>query len=128
MRTAGATPPEPVGFVLTLVHFPAGGARSQASPGCALKWRRTNETKNKEESDETSVDRGAVSRRSRREHDETSGGPLGLGLGPRRIRHRRADRCGAVAASYAYYYPAYRYYHYPAYRYGYGYPVYIYVF
>src|SRR5262249_28931085 len=51
----------------------------------------------REVSHETNADRPAARGRSRREHDETGGSPLGMGLGPRRLRHRRADRRGAVA-------------------------------
>src|SRR5262249_18720735 len=54
----------------------------------------------REEGHETSVDRPSARRRRRREHNETGGSALGmgLGLGPRRIRHRRADWRGVVAA------------------------------
>src|SRR5215510_1019593 len=57
-------------------------------------------SRTREEGHETSVDRRAASRRNGREHDETGGGPLGLGLGmgSRRIRHRCADWRGVVAA------------------------------
>src|SRR5262249_58310620 len=96
----------------------------------------------REVSHETNADRPAARGRSRREHDETGGSPLGMGLGPRRLRHRRADRRGAVATGlflllsgllwlwlrlprygYGYGYRAYGY-GYPAYAYGYGYPSY----
>src|SRR5215471_20702104 len=57
-------------------------------------------SRTREEGHETSIDRRSASRRSGREHDETGGGPLGLGLGmgARRIRHRCADWRGVVAA------------------------------
>src|SRR5215470_4081293 len=62
--------------------------------------RAPTKSRTREEGHETSVDRRSASRRSGREHDETGGGPLGLGLGmgARRIRHRCADWRGVVAA------------------------------
>src|SRR6266567_8724141 len=63
-----------------------------------MAWHERNEEPGRR-AHETSVDRHAARRRSRREHDETGGGPLGwLGVGFRRLRHRGADRRGAVAA------------------------------
>src|SRR6516225_2076564 len=74
--------------------------RLSAVRGARFAGRGPNEMKNREEGHETSVDRRSARRRSGREHDETGGGPLGLGLGmgARRVRHRRADWCGVVAA------------------------------
>src|SRR5437870_11022626 len=63
-----------------------------------MAWHERNEEPGRR-AHETSIDRHAARRRSRREHDETGGGPLGwLGVGLRRLRHRGADRRGAMAA------------------------------
>src|SRR5260221_10058217 len=75
-------------------------ARLSAGGGARFAGRGPNEVKNREEGHETSVDCRATRRRGRPEHDETGGSAMGmgLGLGPRRIRRRRADWRGVVAA------------------------------
>src|SRR6266481_7316445 len=73
-------------------------ARLSAGGGARFAGRGPNEVKNREEGHETSVDCRSTRRRGRPEHDETGGSAMGMGLGPRRIRHRCADWRGVVAA------------------------------
>ena len=91
-----------------------------------MAWHERNEEPGRR-AHETSVDRHAARRRSRREHDETGGGPLGLGwgLGAFAVGALIGAALWRPAYGYGYGYPAYGY-GYPAYGYGYGYPAYSY--
>src|SRR5258707_7630170 len=73
-------------------------ARLSAGGGARFGGRGPNEVKNREEGHETSGDCRSTRRRGRPEHDETGGSAMGMGLGPRRVRHRCADWRGVVAA------------------------------